>query len=111
MFAGDIPQGSKVKFMKSNMSKLIIAAGEAAKICKTKHHEQAIEFALAVSCVGRKLVLKHRTEEEVESVKEQLGIHTVLSGFYSHGELVPFNNQKTSHLQNHTMTITTFSEA
>jgi hypothetical protein len=68
------------------------------------------DLAILVSCVGRKLVLKQRIEEEVESVREVLGKNTVLTGFYSYGEICPYGAITGCELHNQTMTITTFSE-
>ena len=39
------------------------------------------DLALLISCVGRRMVLQPRTEEEVESVREVLGPGAVLTGF------------------------------
>ena len=68
------------------------------------------ELALLISCVGRKLVLKQRIEEEIEGVREVLGKNTVLTGFYSYGEICPHGAITGCELHNQTMTITTFSE-
>jgi hypothetical protein len=56
------------------------------------------------------LVLKQRIEEEVEGVRDVLGKETALAGFYSYGEISPFNPSARCELHNQTMTITTFSE-
>jgi len=107
-FAGDIPQGSFVRLMKANNDRLITGAEEAAHAAY-KDLENVPEFALLVSCVGRKLVLKQMIEEEVECVSEVLG-GPVITGFYSYGELAPFNRNALCELHNQTMTITTFRE-
>lgn len=67
-------------------------------------------LALLISCVGRKLVLKQRIEEEVEAVSEVLGDGAVLAGFYSYGEISPFTPGARCELHNQTMTITTLTE-
>ena len=48
--------------------------------------------------------------EEVEAVREVLGPKTVLTGFYSYGEISPFTPGAKCELHNQTMTITTFTE-
>ena len=68
------------------------------------------DLAILISCVGRKLILKQRVEEEVESVREILGEKTMLTGFYSYGEISPFTPGAKCELHNQTMTITTISE-
>lgn len=108
-FAGDIPQGSFVRLMKANTDRLINGAEEAAVAAKNGDTESP-EFALLVSCVGRKLVLKQIVEEEVESVSEVLD-KPFITGFYSYGEIAPFNQNVQCELHNQTMTITTFRES
>ena len=78
----------------------------------TSDHQWAFlkDLALLISCVGRKLVLKQRVEEEIESVREVLGDSTAMTGFYSYGEISPFTPSAKCELHNQTMTITTLSE-
>jgi hypothetical protein len=110
MFAGDIPQGSYARLMKANVDRLIDGAHGAATACYEPLGSATPSLALLISCVGRKLVLKQRTEEEVESVRAVLGEETVLSGFYSYGEIAPFAASTKCELHNQTMTITTLTE-
>jgi hypothetical protein len=108
-FAGEIPQGSRARLMVANFERLIDGASSAARASAQKISEPA-ELGILVSCVGRKLVLKQRVEEEVEGVREVLGPRAALAGFYSYGEISPFTPGARCRLHNQTMTITTFSE-
>jgi len=110
-FAGDIPEGSYVRFMKANFDRLIDGAAGAAKTTYNAVSGQTADLAVLISCVGRKMVLKQRVEEEVEGVRDVLGPETVLTGFYSYGEISPFTPNAKCELHNQTMTITTFSES
>jgi hypothetical protein len=67
--------------------------------------------AILVSCVGRKLVMGNRVDEEVEAVGEVFGSKATLTGFYSYGEISPFTPGASCKLHNQTMTITYLSEA
>jgi len=109
-FAGDIPEGSEVRFMKANFDRLIDAASGAAGKTITETLNKNPKLALLVSCVGRKIILNNRVSEEVEAVAETLGSQTLLAGFYSYGEISPFNPKSKCELHNQTMTITTFDE-
>jgi hypothetical protein len=109
VFAGDIPNGSKVRFMKANFDKLVDAATCAASQAYQKLPASP-QLALLISCVGRKIILGKRTEEEVEAVADTFGNKTLLTGFYSYGEISPFNENAKCELHNQTMTITTFDE-
>lgn len=110
IFAGDLPEGATVKLMKANFDKLIDGAYDAADSSCALIEDKGIELAILVSCVGRKLVLDQRVEEEVEAVQEVLGENTAITGFYSYGELAPFAGERNCELHNQTMTITVFKE-
>lgn len=108
-FAGDIPEGSKVRFMKANFDMLTSAAAVAAQNAMLTKSIRP-DFSLLVSCVGRKIILGQRIEEEVEAVLESLGDQTPVAGFYSYGEIAPFNEGGDCQLHNQTMTVTSFYE-
>jgi hypothetical protein len=107
-FAGDVPEGTFVRFMRANFEKLTDAASVAA--VDTKPFEKKHQFALLISCVGRKLVLGTKTVEEVKAVDMIFNHQTLLSGFYSYGEISPLVESNSCQLHNQTMTITAFSE-
>jgi hypothetical protein len=109
-FAGDVPEGHYARLMKANFERLVDGAAESAR--QTQHAGATTpQLAILISCVGRKLVLRQRVDEEVESVQNALGENTVLAGFYSYGEICPVEaDEKQAELHNQTMTITTFSE-
>jgi len=109
-FAGDVPSGSFARLMKANFDRLVDGATGAAKASTASLGDGAAELAVLISCVGRKMVLQQRIEEEVEGVRRVLGAGAVLSGFYSYGELSPLVEDATCKLHNQTMTITTFRE-
>jgi hypothetical protein len=109
-FAGDMPQGGRARLMKANFDRLIDGAVGAAQTSYGALGKASPELALLISCVGRKLVLKQRVEEEVEGVRDVLGQETILAGFYSYGEISPFTPSAKCELHNQTMTITTMSE-
>ncbi len=109
-FAGDMPEGSFARLMKANFDRLIDGAGEAATNSFEGIGKREADLAILISCVGRKLVLDQRIEEEVEGVRAVLGNKPVMTGFYSYGELSPFNPAAKCELHNQTMTITTITE-
>ena len=109
-FAGDVPEGAYARLMKANFDRLIDGAIGAAQTGYEAIGNASPELALLISCVGRKLVLKQRVEEEVEGVRDILGPETMFAGFYSYGEISPFTPGAKCELHNQTMTITTLSE-
>ncbi len=108
-FAGDMPRGMYARFMRANFDQLVDGAVGAAKT-SYEAIRTSPDLAVLISCVGRKLVLKQRIDEEVKGVRAVLGDRAVLTGFYSYGEISPFTPGATCKLHNQTMTITTFSE-
>jgi hypothetical protein len=104
-FAGDIAQGASAQLMRASTDNLVHGAHLAAKQASLGGDEQ---LAIAVSCVGRRMVLGERTDEELESALEAFGPGTHMVGFYAYGELSP--NDGVSDLHNQTMTITTLCE-
>lgn len=109
-FAGNLPQGSRVQFMKANFDRIIDAAGAAASHSLSTAGTEAPEFALLVSCVGRKMILNQRVEDEVEEAVNVMGPNTIVTGFYSNGEISPVLTMPKCELHNQTMTITTYRE-
>ncbi len=109
-FAGDMPEGAYARLMKANFDRLIDGAAGAAKVSYEAIGGTSPDLALLISCVGRKMVLQQRIEEEVESVRQVLGDRTILTGFYSYGEISPFTPDARCELHNQTMTITTLVE-
>jgi len=109
-FAGDVPEGACARLMKANFDRLIDGATGAAKTSCLALDSGTTELAILISCVGRKLVLKQRIEEEVEAVRDVLGPGATLAGFYSYGEISPFTPGARCELHNQTMTITALSE-
>ncbi|OQD43671.1 histidine kinase [Croceivirga radicis] len=109
ILAGDVPEGATVQLMMSTMNDIAEAASKAANLAMEKRSKKP-ELALLVSCVGRKLVLAGRTEEEIEEVRDAIGDTAVITGFYSYGEMAPFSGKKNCLLHNQTMTLTLMSE-
>lgn len=109
-FAGDLPEGSYARLMKANFDRLVDGAAGAARTTYEAIGSRAPDLAVLISCVGRKMVLKQRVEEEVEAVRSILGDRTVLTGFYSYGEISPFTKDARCELHNQTMTITALFE-
>lgn len=107
-FAGDIPTGQYVKLMRANFDRLVLGARGAGSAASGDHVGPTL--SLAISCVGRRLVLGERAEEETEATLEVLPPNTTQVGFYSYGEISPHATGRCD-LHNQTMTLTVLSEA
>jgi hypothetical protein len=109
-FAGDMPQGSYARLMRANFDRLIDGAVGAARTSRESLASSTPDLGILISCVGRKMVLRQRVEEEVEGVRDVLGPQATLTGFYSYGEISPFTPAVRCELHNQTMTVTTLTE-
>lgn len=108
-FAGDVPTGALAQLMRANFDRLVEGASGAASIARPGASDEGPVLSLAISCVGRRLVLGERTEDELEATLEVLPPTTRQVGFYSYGEISP-HVSGTCELHNQTMTLTTISE-
>ncbi len=108
-FAGDVPQGWCAQLMRANKDRLVDGAMQAAAMSEVAD-AHGPRLSVAISCVGRRLVLGERTEEEIEATLEALAPDSQLVGFYSYGEIAP-HGEGFCDLHNQTMTITTIAEA
>jgi hypothetical protein len=109
-FVGDVPEGASAKLMKTNIDGLIDGSEDAINMTEFSQNGNS-GYCLAVSCVGRRLVLDQLTEEELTVIKDHIGDSIEMSGFYSYGEIAPFSKElKSCRLHNQTMTLTILQE-
>lgn len=115
IFAGDVPMGYLAQLMRANFDRLVTGAKKAGELLlqslvtdSEKMNDDPI-LLLAISCVGRRLLLGERTEEETESILKIFPPNSKMLGFYSYGELSPYSNNECD-LHNQTMTLTSLRE-
>jgi hypothetical protein len=111
-FAGDMPGGWTAQLMRGSFGRLCAGAAEAT--------HRAIEdlasaasgggAAILVSCIGRRLLMGQRIDEEIEAAAAELPPGFPLVGFYSYGEISPHDASGHAQLHNQTMTVTLLSE-
>jgi hypothetical protein len=97
--------------MRSSFEHLITGATTAATRSQEGLGSDSAELAILISCVGRKLIMQQRTDEEVDAVRAVLGTRPVFTGFYSYGEISPFEASAKCELHNQTMSVTVLCEA
>lgn len=107
-FAGDIPQGAFAQLMQATQDRLIEGAASAAK--SVAPEVQGVPMlSLPISCVGRRLVLGERCDEELEAIMHEFEDCARQVGFYSYGEIAP-GDTTVCDLHNQTMSVTTIAE-
>ena len=107
-FAGDLPEGWLAKLVRTDLDQLVAGAGIAAEQVVAAEIEH--QFVLAVSCIGRRMLLQQRVGEELHRLRDRLGTAVPVAGFYSYGELAPSRAGESCELHNQTMTVTCFGE-
>ena len=111
-FAGEMPEGHVAQLMRANFERLIEGASTAAQSTRLSAGELMkgqSTLSIAISGVGRRLILGERTEEEIEAALHALPQGTKQIGFYSYGEISPYAKGHCD-LHNQTMTLTTWRE-
>jgi hypothetical protein len=111
ILAGDVLKHGYMQLMHASTDALVDGAIAAAETARGRLSGALPGLTLLVSCVGRKLVMGARVDEEVEAVVEAFGNAGSVAGFYSYGEISPFLATTECRLHNQTMTITSLSEA
>ena len=112
VLAGNIVEDGYLRLMHASTDSLVdgaMAAAEAAHDA-APGADPGESLVLLVSCVGRKLVMGARVDEEVEAVQTVFGPKASIAGFYSNGEISPMRDLLTCHLHNQTMTVTHIAE-
>ncbi len=110
ILAGEIDANGYLRLMHASTDKLVNGAEAAAEAAAGVFQSVENTLAILVSCVGRKLVMGSRVDEEVEAVGDVFRSKATLSGFYSYGEISPFTPGSSCKLHNQTMTITCLGE-
>jgi hypothetical protein len=106
-FAAEIPAGSVAQLMRASRERLVLGA-QAAGSAAVGRFEGPV-LCVAISCVGRRLVLGERSEEETEATLESLPVGTAQVGFYSYGEISPHTTGRCD-LHNQMMMLTVLGE-
>ena len=110
ILAGNLIENGYLQLMHASTDALVDGAQTAAEMILSLQKNPNKSLGLLVSCVGRKLLMGGRVDEEVDAVASVLGSKTTLTGFYSNGEISPLSQSTDCKLHNQTMTITCLSE-
>jgi hypothetical protein len=107
IFGGDLHVGSIAQLMRGVPERLVAGAAAAARQISAGVRSDTV--GILVSCIGRRLLMGSRIEDEVLTIADELGSMPRV-GFYSLGEICPLPENHRPRLHNETMTIITFSE-
>lgn len=108
VLAGDMEVGQQVCLMNASTEQLVEGAELAAENLGDVGDNDGV--LICVSCVGRKILMGDDTEEELDSIRDIVGEHFPIAGFYSYGEICHYERTSQAELHNQTMTITYITE-
>lgn len=108
-FGGDVPEGACAQLMRASADRLVQGASQAGYQGRMAR-DHGPSLAVAVSGLGRRLVLGERAEEELEATLDALPPSARQVGFYAYGELTARDRGRCE-LHNQMMMLTTFGEA
>jgi hypothetical protein len=111
-FAGDMPEGWTAQLMRGSFSRLCAGAAQATQhaVGELQPTPDSDTAAILVSCIGRRLLMGQRIDEEIEAATAELPDNCRPIGFYSYGEISPHDGSDHVELHNQTMTVTLMSE-
>jgi hypothetical protein len=107
--AGSVQNGDHVQFMHASLDELVDAAEQVGIDCVAENF-QGPTLAMMTSCVGRKMVMGNRVDEEILVIGDQFGDNVTLAGFYSNGEVCPDSSGEHSALNNQTLVVALLTE-
>jgi class 3 adenylate cyclase len=83
-------QGRSVRLILASRRGLIAGARAAAERCRAALGGRRPDLLLMVSCCTRKRILHSRMNDELDAVRQVFGRGLPVFGFYSGGEIVPY---------------------
>lgn len=101
--SGDVYEGAKVRMTRATKEDLVSAAALAAE--QARRAQPSARVAFVFSCVGRRLVLGARCQEEIRAAFEVLGTEVPTIGFYTYGEIAPVDGRSMSHDETFTLAL------
>jgi hypothetical protein len=86
---GDVPVGSEINLMIGSKDFCIQAARNAAEEAKKGLKDKSPSLIIVFNSIARNRLLGRIAFEEIQVVKDILGVNVPLIGFYDYGEIAP----------------------
>ncbi|MBW6441218.1 FIST C-terminal domain-containing protein [Patescibacteria group bacterium] len=103
--AAEVPVGSKVRLMIGNKEEAIKAAKEAAEKALSGLEGKEPAAAVIFNCIARQKLFGRHANDEIEAIKSVLGKDVPIIGFYTYGEIAPFNEANVLSCRFHNETV------
>jgi len=105
VYAGSVPQGSKVQFSVPPSNEIIEFALE--NLSRFKQNRSGADAVILFSCKGRHLALGPIIEDEIAAIYNLWGVP--MTGFFTYGEIGPSGSGRCD-FHNNTLTLVTLRE-
>lgn len=113
VYAGEMPEGASVRLMMGSKARALAAARRASQQAKDGLKGKTARLALVFSSASRARLFGREAGEEIACIREVLGTHVPLAGFYGYGELAPLSSERylgKTYYQNETLVILALAE-
>ena len=102
-FLGSIPEGATVHISMASTEEILAGAGASIDEALDGYPEPfKPEGALVASCAVRHFLLGTRTGDELERIRQGVGMDLPVTGFYAFGEISPFGESTAPRFHNET---------
>ncbi len=104
-FVGPFPDDATVQLTEVGREDIIQAAAEASRAALASYPGEKPALALIFSCASRRQLLGTRTHEEIKAFHSALGDPVPVFGFYTYGEIAPFQAGQATQYHNDTFVV------
>jgi hypothetical protein len=101
-FASGIPLGAQVQMSEASRDNVLQATESSLSTALNRYPGSAPTAAIIISCAARRILLGTQAQEEYEIFKTKLPAGLACCGFYSYGEIAPFQPLQSTHFHNQT---------
>ncbi|MCK5413622.1 MAG: FIST C-terminal domain-containing protein [Candidatus Pacebacteria bacterium] len=91
--AAEVPVGSKVRLLIGNKEEAVKAAQEATTVALENLGEKKPAAAIIFNCIARNKLFGRYAKDEIDAIAKVLGEEVPIIGFYTYGEIAPFNDK------------------
>ena len=102
-FSADVPEGSIIQVTSAQRNDIIDASTSSIKQALNSYPGENPVVAVLISCAARKHLLGTKTELELLQFRQHVEAEFPICGFYSYGEISPFQSNTPTHYHNETL--------
>jgi hypothetical protein len=104
-YAADLPEGAEVCLMIGSVEGAVKAARIAAMEALSQMQGRTPQMAFVFNCIARRRMFGRHAVEEIETIRDIIGMQVPVAGFYTFGEIAPVEGLKTNPTSFHNETV------